>query len=126
MATPVNIISPSSSSPPSASKSIPNNNIALGTPFPTTSWNYVWKSFVAGGLAGCAAKSFVAPLDRVKILFQTHSPSFVHHQGSFIALEVMNCVCSFVFLTMGPSVGYKCTIRGVFCNQVLTLDSIVY
>ncbi|KAJ3370747.1 hypothetical protein GGF31_003769 [Allomyces arbusculus] len=50
------------------------------------SWDYAWKSFVAGGVAGCAAKSVVAPLDRVKILFQAHSPAYAHHQGSFFGV----------------------------------------
>ncbi|KAI9187856.1 coenzyme A transporter [Blastocladiella emersonii ATCC 22665] len=47
------------------------------------SLDFAWKSFAAGGIAGCAAKSVVAPLDRVKILFQTNSPAFAHHRGSF-------------------------------------------
>ncbi|ORZ35764.1 mitochondrial carrier domain-containing protein, partial [Catenaria anguillulae PL171] len=59
------------------------------------SWNYVWKTFLAGGIAGCAAKSAVAPLDRVKILFQTNSPHFAHHRGSLsgvfrAALDIRN------------------------------------
>ncbi|CAG2197717.1 GDA [Mytilus edulis] len=33
------------------------------------------KNFVAGGVAGCCAKSLVAPLDRIKILLQAHN----HH-----------------------------------------------
>lgn len=50
------------------------------------SFQYAWKSFVAGGIAGCAAKSVVAPLDRVKILFQAHSPHYVRHSGSFFGV----------------------------------------
>lgn len=37
------------------------------------------KSLLSGGLAGMAGKSFVAPLDRVKILMQTQN---IHYKGS--------------------------------------------
>ncbi len=36
------------------------------------------KSFVAGGVAGMAGKTVVAPLDRVKILLQTQKTEFTH------------------------------------------------
>lgn len=45
------------------------------------SLDYILKSGLAGGLAGCAAKSLVAPLDRVKILFQTSNPQFARYSG---------------------------------------------
>ncbi|KAI1179354.1 mitochondrial carrier domain-containing protein [Nemania sp. FL0916] len=50
------------------------------------SMDYMVRSFVAGGLAGCAAKTTVAPLDRVKILFQTSNPQFAKYTGSWAGL----------------------------------------
>ncbi|KAI1503914.1 mitochondrial carrier protein LEU5 [Biscogniauxia marginata] len=50
------------------------------------SMNYIVRSGIAGGLAGCAAKTTVAPLDRVKILFQTSNPQFAKYQGSWVGV----------------------------------------
>ncbi|KAJ5782494.1 hypothetical protein N7457_004268 [Penicillium paradoxum] len=50
------------------------------------SLDYVVKSGIAGGLAGCAAKTVVAPLDRVKILFQASNPQFTKYTGSWTGL----------------------------------------
>ncbi|KAF2842278.1 mitochondrial carrier [Patellaria atrata CBS 101060] len=47
------------------------------------SWEYIIKSGLAGGLAGCAAKTVVGPLDRVKILFQASNPQFAKYTGSW-------------------------------------------
>ena len=46
------------------------------------SWDYILRSGIAGGLAGCAAKTAIAPLDRVKILFQAHSPEYQKYSGA--------------------------------------------
>ncbi|KAK9369336.1 mitochondrial carrier domain-containing protein [Lipomyces kononenkoae] len=48
----------------------------------THSSEYILRSGFAGGVAGCAAKSIIAPLDRVKILFQTSSPEFAKYAGA--------------------------------------------
>lgn len=34
--------------------------------------------------SGCVAKTSVAPLDRVKILFQTRSPDYARYAGAFV------------------------------------------
>ncbi|KIW11888.1 hypothetical protein PV08_09161 [Exophiala spinifera] len=58
------------------------------------SLDYVLRSGFAGGLAGCAAKTVVGPLDRVKILFQASNPQFAKYTGSwtgvFVAMRDIN------------------------------------
>ncbi|EJD07102.1 mitochondrial carrier [Fomitiporia mediterranea MF3/22] len=44
---------------------------------------YIIRSGIAGGFAGCVAKTVVAPLDRVKILFQTSNPDFQKYAGTW-------------------------------------------
>ncbi|KAJ5956647.1 hypothetical protein N7501_010926 [Penicillium viridicatum] len=41
--------------------------------------NFVLRNGLAGGVAGCAAKTIVAPLERIRILFQTSHSHFVQY-----------------------------------------------
>ncbi|KAJ1307200.1 hypothetical protein OPQ81_001315 [Rhizoctonia solani] len=47
------------------------------------SWDNIIRTGIAGGTAGCIAKTAVAPLDRVKILFQTSNPNFQKYSGTW-------------------------------------------
>ncbi|CAI7670745.1 unnamed protein product [Penicillium discolor] len=84
---------PGSSPVGAAMKSIESNNTAAmdktqsgDNKIKKRSWDYVMRSGIAGGLAGCAAKTVVAPLDRVKILFQASNPQFAKYTGSWTGL----------------------------------------
>ncbi|GBF60917.1 mitochondrial carrier protein [Trichophyton mentagrophytes] len=55
-------------------------------PVDKRSWDYLVRSGLAGGLAGCAAKTIVGPLDRVKILFQTSNPQFAKYSNSWFGV----------------------------------------
>ncbi|KAL9618604.1 MAG: hypothetical protein Q9160_006715 [Pyrenula sp. 1 TL-2023] len=68
-----------------------NDAIAATSRVPTkhldkNSLDYVLRSGIAGGLAGCAAKTVVGPLDRVKILFQASNPQFAKYTGSWFGV----------------------------------------
>ncbi|EJT52006.1 coenzyme A transporter [Trichosporon asahii var. asahii CBS 2479] len=47
-----------------------------------SSWDYIITSGIVGGIAGCVAKTAIAPLDRVKILFQTSNSDFRKYAGT--------------------------------------------
>ncbi|KAF9938072.1 hypothetical protein BGZ75_000811 [Mortierella antarctica] len=49
----------------------------------TQSWSYMARTMIAGGLSGVIAKTAIAPLDRVKILFQARNPSFEKYAGTW-------------------------------------------
>lgn len=48
--------------------------------------SYVLRSGIAGGVAGCVAKTAIAPLDRVKILFQAQNPEFQKYSGHWLGV----------------------------------------
>lgn len=41
-------------------------------------YGFVFKSLIAGGVAGMCSKTAVAPLDRIKILLQAHNEHYKH------------------------------------------------
>lgn len=48
--------------------------------------DYVIRSAIAGGISGSCAKTLIAPLDRIKILFQTSNPHYTKYAGSLVGL----------------------------------------
>lgn len=86
----------------------------LGSTSDKTSWNYVLRSGVAGGVAGCVAKTAIAPLDRVKILFQAQNPEFRKYSGRW--LGVFTAARDIVH-TQGPTAlfqGHSATLMRIF------------
>ncbi|KAL9125595.1 MAG: hypothetical protein Q9217_005221 [Psora testacea] len=72
--------------------------------------DYVWRSGLAGGLAGCAAKTVVGPLDRVKILFQASNPQFAKYTGSWFGV-----------VTAMHDINRQDGVRGLFRGHSATL-----
>ncbi|EJU04827.1 mitochondrial carrier [Dacryopinax primogenitus] len=75
-----------------------------------TSWDYIMRTGFAGGLAGCVAKTAVAPLDRVKILFQTSNKDFQKFAGTFVGVAY---AAREIYRTSG--------LRGLFQGHSATL-----
>lgn len=59
-----------------ATEATVNSTAPPGLPTPARKEYYWLRSFAAGGIAGCCAKTTIAPLDRVKILLQAHNPHY--------------------------------------------------
>ncbi|KAM0717433.1 hypothetical protein Q7P37_007285 [Cladosporium fusiforme] len=83
-------ISPEGASDHAAAVPARSSNNSGSTLVPQQSWQYALRSGVAGGIAACAAKTVVGPLDRVKILFQASNPEFAKYTGTWTgALKAM-------------------------------------
>ncbi|KKZ67637.1 hypothetical protein EMCG_06697 [[Emmonsia] crescens] len=78
------------------------------------SLDYVLRTGLAGGLAGCAAKTVVGPLDRVKILFQTSNPQFAKYStGWFGVVSAMKDINSHEGMR-GLFKGHSATLLRIF------------
>ncbi|KAL8286443.1 hypothetical protein RQP46_004460 [Phenoliferia psychrophenolica] len=82
---------PSNSQRPPAPASGSGERDAASAPrkrptYDPNSFEYALLSGFAGGVAGCVAKTSVAPLDRVKILFQTRSPDYQRYAGTWLGV----------------------------------------
>jgi len=76
--------------------------------------DYVLKSGFAGGVAGVCAKSLIAPLDRIKILFQTGNPHFLKDRGSMNGLLKAFHHISLVDGVRGFYQGHSATLLRIF------------
>lgn len=74
------------------------------------SLDYVLRTGLAGGMAGCAAKTIVGPLDRVKILFQASNPQFAKYTGSWFGV-----------VTAMRDINRESGVRGLFRGHSATL-----
>ncbi|KAJ3412663.1 hypothetical protein HDV05_000413 [Chytridiales sp. JEL 0842] len=78
------------------------------------SFQYIARSLLAGGIAGCAAKTAVAPLDRVKILFQVNNPHFEKYSGSFFGVFRAAQAIKSQFGVYGLFQGHSATLLRIF------------
>ncbi|KAJ1733504.1 coenzyme A transporter [Coemansia biformis] len=74
---------------------------------------YAIKTLLIGGVAGCTAKTVVAPLDRVKILFQTHNARFAKYSGTHFGL-----------FKAGAAIYREYGVRGLFQGHSMQLARI--
>ncbi|KAJ4483715.1 mitochondrial carrier domain-containing protein [Lentinula aciculospora] len=72
--------------------------------------HYIVRSGLAGGVAGCLAKTVVAPLDRVKILFQASNPEFQKYAGTWSGA-----------FRAGADIYQSSGVRGLFRGHSVTL-----
>ncbi|KAJ1779439.1 coenzyme A transporter [Coemansia sp. RSA 518] len=92
---------------------LPDNSISDTTKTFTEKSQYLAKTLVIGGVAGCTAKTVVAPLDRVKILFQTHNAKFTKYTGTHFGL-----------FKAGAAIYREHGVRGLFQGHSMQLARI--
>lgn len=84
------------------------------------------KSGLAGGIAGCLAKTLVSPLDRIKILFQTGHPQFQKYSGSltgvFGAMSDIWKVFGIRGLVQGHSATLLRSVSHIFVDSFNSFD----
>ncbi|ODV63738.1 coenzyme A transporter [Ascoidea rubescens DSM 1968] len=78
------------------------------------SLEYVYKTAIAGGISGSCAKTIIAPLDRVKILFQTANPEYKQFSGSFFGLFKASNKIYFNDGLIGFFQGHSATLLRIF------------
>ncbi|KAG0659187.1 coenzyme A transporter [Maudiozyma exigua] len=86
------------------------NNQSNSIPINKKSVDYVIRSGIAGGISGSCAKTLIAPLDRIKILFQTSNPHYAKYSGSLVGL-----------IQAAKHIGLNDGIRGFFQGHSVTL-----
>ena len=96
-------------SPPEKANESENVNTNK-TPINKKSVDYVIRSGIAGGVSGSCAKTLIAPLDRIKILFQTSNPHYAKYSGSLVGL-----------MQAAKHIGTNDGIRGFFQGHSVTL-----
>ncbi|EMR08753.1 hypothetical protein PNEG_02926 [Pneumocystis murina B123] len=72
--------------------------------------NFWINTGIAGGVSGCVAKTIIAPLDRIKILFQTSNPHYLEYSKM-----------RFGFLHAGKNIWKNEGIFGLFKGHSVTL-----
>lgn len=80
------------------------------TPINKKTADYVIRTAIAGGVSGSCAKTLIAPLDRIKILFQTSNPHYAKYSGSLVGL-----------IRAARHIGLNDGLRGFFQGHSVTL-----
>ncbi|KAJ1659502.1 coenzyme A transporter [Dispira simplex] len=85
---------------------------------------YALKTLVAGGIAGCMAKTAVAPLDRVKILFQANQPHFQKYSGSVLGVFRASREIFSSRGVLGLYQGHSMTLLRIFPSSAIKFMSV--